>query len=312
MPDIDMNDPAFLGLKPIIDQLRKRADTRLLVAGGPPSLYPEDVRNAPRVEFWYSNEHSAKMSSKTVPDRVSAIVFNKHLDHTLTNNLRNESRRLGIPMCPSPLGMGVITSLIKHTGLDQDVPVVSDAPAIDRDEPVRPAYGAIRAFLAAEANFAPASGPGAEVDRLFKLATERGIVTTRNTINSSYYALRKQREEGTVPAPRFANTPKLTIVTPSGARAEVEPLQPSAVSGPLLVNDVTLVTSTPVVNEVITPVAAPAAIPKPAEVLRLLEDAIAGLQLAHDAVKAIEPTLLEAEEARGLITQMRRMLGVQQ
>jgi hypothetical protein len=184
----------------LIDALRKDPESRLLVVGGKPSIFSEEIRNLERVTIWSSTEHSPKMCNADIPVRTKAIVFNKWIDHRLTANLRRESQRKGVPLCKHPLTPNTIVDLIKEAGLmpkNTEASVISDVPTVM-------GRGQLRTFIKQEADLrAPV---GTEIPRLWALAQARGLPTTEASISTTFYSVRaaevgiirmRQKQDGT-------------------------------------------------------------------------------------------------------------------
>jgi hypothetical protein len=280
------------GLEPVIDALAATPKGVLLVAGGKIGLWPPHWRHSPRLLFWPSTEASTtRHAVKRVPDRVVAIVFNKFVDHGTTNRLREESKRLSIPMYPTPLTPHQISDLIIGARL-----VSGPAPEEEvEEEASRVPRGALREFIRDHASFNVA-GP-AEIDRLFTDAINHNLRTTRGSVAQAFYELRKQalpQESSTPEEPPVVDTP--------------EPGEPPLTHVPDPVAPVTALAEAVSSGTLFQPVMAVAG-RDIANVVALIDDAVTGLQLVREAILQIEPRLAESQALAAKLASIRAVLG---
>lgn len=175
---------------------------KILIVGGMPKNWQE-YRNHPQLEFWSGEAAEIESIVKTraqngIPTNVKAVIVSRFIPHSVQDKLLPEARKKGITYFPQQTD-GDISKLLDE--------VTKDIP---KGEPKKIAQrGSIKAIIQELDNTDLI--PADSAREIFKVAGQRGIKTTFNSVVQGVRHYRKQHRLGTRP-PSVAK-PKSSIQT---------------------------------------------------------------------------------------------------
>jgi hypothetical protein len=186
-------------------------DSKLLIVGGKPSNFPDEIRRNPRLIFWDSIDPETVRRQK-IPAGVTAIVCTRFVDHAIVERI-NAIVPKGVKVIKGVRGTGQIRRAIATVLPDDEKENPDMDDANENGEPVgahvmplrKPLRGELVTFMRRQADLG-VSKPSAEIDRLAELARHLGLQTTRVSISNSFFRLRRMRhssEGGDERSPRF-------------------------------------------------------------------------------------------------------------
>lgn len=145
-------------------------------------------------------------SKNAIPENIKGILFGKFVSHTNAERLNALARKKGVHFTKFFPNSGQLKSFLEMSVLiDKEIAgeevaevLIEQEQAIQtKEEPevarTKTRRGMVRDFVLANADFS--ARPKTEANRLFKLAAEQGLHTTPDTLENTFYILRRMERE---------------------------------------------------------------------------------------------------------------------
>jgi len=199
---------------------------KILIVGSRPSNFEDKWLKNPRLVFWHSTDKKAS-GKKKIPACVEIVIFTKFVSHSLSERIKAMARTAQANFFRYVQDTGEIKRILGEYRIDDlassfvqprtpevqehilDLPLkptqglVRPTPQIlpvaeviteikaERKEGIMMKRGALREFVRDNADFS-VSIAKEEIERLFQVAQERGLVTTLGSIGTNFYHQRNK------------------------------------------------------------------------------------------------------------------------
>lgn len=172
----------------------------VLVAGVRTTNIPDEIRDHPRVICWDTTDSESR--HQDVPHNAKAIAFTRFTSDGLRKKLLRVGKDKRLTIFPM-LSTGGLEQTLRNL-LHLDSPAAKPEPGTMAA--LKQTRGAVRSFVLAEADLKVSAD--AEADRLFLIATERSIKTTRGSLRQCILKEKRERRLTDVPP---CLEPRLTV-----------------------------------------------------------------------------------------------------
>jgi len=166
---------------------------QILVVGGNPKNFKEELRIDSRLIFWNFTDHR-QLGDKKIPQRTEAIFLCNCVRGSLLRRIERMAEEKAVSFVQPCKDSEEIYGLLEQClSQQQTVPTVIEKEKMEEKIPEKkkPVMGAVTKFIRENADFSTKT-PKDEIKRLYEAALSQGIQTTLNSVNHMFYREKKK------------------------------------------------------------------------------------------------------------------------